>query len=264
MSGGLASPTAALLVERVSVHFGGLVALSDVSLTIREGEVASLIGPNGAGKTTAFNVITGFLRPSTGSVHYRGRLLNSLRPNQIAGLGVVRTFQKTSVFGNISVFENILIGLHRGAQAEPWEILLARSRVREEERKLRELAMEILEFVGLANRRDEVGNALPYGEQRLLEVAIAMAANPSLLLLDEPVSGMNPAETVSFMEMVGKIREGGVTILLVEHDMRMVMGVSDRVVVLNQGRIIAEGAPEEIQRNPEVIHAYLGHGVKRA
>jgi branched-chain amino acid transport system ATP-binding protein len=253
-----------LSVEGVSVQFGGLVALSDLNLYVREGEIASLIGPNGAGKTTAFNVITGFLKPTNGSVHYNGVPLNSLRPNQIAGLGVIRTFQKTSVFGGIPVFENILIGLHRRAQAGLWEILLARSKMRAEERRLRKLAMEILNFVGLTRRRDELGSALPYGDQRLLEVAVAMAANPSLLLLDEPVSGMNPSETANFMEMVGKIRQRGITILLVEHDMRMVMGVSDRVVVLNQGKIIAEGAPDEIQRNPEVIRAYLGHGVESA
>jgi branched-chain amino acid transport system ATP-binding protein len=260
-----AEPTQIILsVEGVSVQFGGLEALSDLNLYVREGEVASLIGPNGAGKTTAFNVITGFLKSTSGSVHYKGAPLNRLRPNQIAGLGIVRTFQKTSVFGGIPVCENILIGLHRRAEAKLWEILLGKSKVREEERTLRELAMEILDFVGLANRSDELGSALPYGDQRLLEVAVAMAANPSLLLLDEPVSGMNPSETVNFMDIVTKIRQRGITILLVEHDMRMVMGVSDRVVVLNQGKIIAEGAPNEIQRNPDVIHAYLGHGVKSA
>ena len=253
-----------LSIERVSVRFGGLAALSDLSLTVREGEIASLIGPNGAGKTTAFNVITGFLRPTKGSVYYKGQLLNRLRPNQIAALGVVRTFQKTRVFSGISVFENVLIGLHLRAQVKVWEILFAVPRVSRQEKRLRELAMETLEFVGLADRRNELGKALPYGEQCLLEVAVSMAANPSLLLLDEPVSGMNPAETNNFMGMVRKIRRRGITVFLVEHDMRMVMGVSDRVAVLNQGKIIAQGTPEEIQRNSEVIRAYLGYGVRRA
>ncbi len=249
-----------LAIENLGVRFGGLKALSDVSFDVRQGEVASLIGPNGAGKTTAFNAITGFLPPSEGAIRYQGRSLGGLRPNEIANLGVVRTFQKTSVFAANTVFDNLLIGLHRQAGARLWEILLSLPRVRAEERRLAEQAEEILDFVGLGAHAGELGGALPYGEQRLLEVAVALAAKPTLLLLDEPVSGMNPVETASFMTMLGKIRARGITILLVEHDMRMVMGVSDRVVVLNQGTIIAEGTPEEIQRNPEVIRAYLGQG----
>jgi branched-chain amino acid transport system ATP-binding protein len=253
-----------LSVRDLTVHFGGLVAISRLSFDVREGEVTSLIGPNGAGKTTAFNAITGFLPPTEGTVHYRKRNVNGLRPNEIADLGLVRTFQKTSLFGGVSVFENVMIGLHLQGERRAWEILLGLSRVRKEEETLREKAQEVLEFVGLAGRAFELADALPYGEQRLLEVAIALASKPSLLLLDEPVSGMNPSETASFMKMIEKIQERNITILLVEHDMKIVMGVSDHVVVLNQGEIISEGPPEAIRNDPEVIKAYLGHGGQRA
>ncbi len=263
MTGETAAGETVLAVENLGIRFGGLVALAGVSFEVRAGEVASLIGPNGAGKTTAFNAITGFLPPSAGAIHYRGQPLTGLRPNRIADLGVVRTFQKTSVFAANSVFDNLLIGLHSQGGARLWEVLLALPRVRAEEARLRAEAEEILDFVGLSAHAGELGGALPYGEQRLLEVAVALAAKPTLLLLDEPVSGMNPVETASFMTLLGKIRTRGITILLVEHDMRMVMGVSDRVIVLNQGAIIAEGTPEEIQRNPEVIRAYLGQGSER-
>jgi branched-chain amino acid transport system ATP-binding protein len=264
VNGDGATPNTALSIEHITVRFGGLVAVSDMTFTVNEGEVVGLIGPNGAGKTTAFNVITGFLRPTGGEIRYRGRRLNGLRPHEVAKAGLVRTFQKTSVFAANTVFENILIGLHRRGRATPWQILLGLPSVRAEEQHLRDEARAILDFVGIAQRAGELGGALPYGEQRLLEVAVALAARPSMLLLDEPVSGMNPSETSSFMRLLARIRERDVTVLLVEHDMRMVMGVSDRVVVLNQGKIIAEGRPSEIQGNPEVIRAYLGAGVRHA
>jgi len=257
-------PEIALSVTGLAVHFGGLVAIEDVTLEVREGEVLSLIGPNGAGKTTAFNAITGYLPPAVGEIHYRGRRLNGLKPNQNAELGIVRTFQKTSVFGGRTVLENVLMGLHLQSRQRALPIIFGLRWVAREERALELEARRILEFIGLAARADELGSALPYGEQRLLEIAIALAAKPSLLLLDEPVSGMNPAETAGFMKKLREIRSLGITVLLVEHDMRMVMGVSDRVVCLNQGRIIADGTPGEIQRNPEVIRAYLGERYVRA
>ena len=253
-----------LSIENVAVHFGGLVAISDLTFTVGEGEIVGLIGPNGAGKTTAFNVFTGFLKPTSGAVRYRGTSLNGLKPHEIAGLGLVRTFQRTSVFQNNSVFENVLIGLHRRGRSTVWDTLLALPRERIAEREFVAKAQEILGLVGLQGRAAELAGALPYGEQRLLGIALALAAQPSMLLLDEPVSGMNPSESAKVMKLVETIRASGVAILLVEHDMPMVMRVCDRIVVLNYGRIIAEGSPAEIQRHPDVIRAYLGEGKKRA
>ncbi len=253
----------ALSIEHIAVHFGGLVAIADMNFVVNEGEVVSLIGPNGAGKTTAFNIITGFLRPSQGEVRYRGTPLTHLKPHQVAELGLVRTFQRTSVFQSVSVFENVMIGLHRRGRSRLWDTLLALPRERESENDLRAKAHEILEFVGIERRANELAGSLAYGEQRLLGVALALAAEPSMLLLDEPVSGMNATETARFMQLLGRLRKLGVTILLVEHDMPMVMGVSDRIVVLNYGRIIAEGPPAAIQGNPEVIRAYLGQGARK-
>jgi branched-chain amino acid transport system ATP-binding protein len=260
----MATQMTALKVEQVVVRFGGLVALSDLNFTVGEGEIVSLIGPNGAGKTTAFNVMTGFLDPAHGRVSYRGTTLNGLKPHQIAHLGLIRTFQRTSVFPNDTVYDNLLIGLHRGGRVALLQAILGLPWARSSERRLRERAGELAEWVGLERRAHDLAGSLSYGEQRLVGLALALAAEPSMLLLDEPVSGMNASETRTFVELVRNIRARGVTILLVEHDMPMVMSVSDRIVVMNYGRIIAEGTPDVIRKDPAVIEAYLGQEAARA
>ena len=260
----MAARQPALKVEHVGMRFGGLVALSDLNFTVGEGEIVSLIGPNGAGKTTAFNIVTGFLMPTHGSINYRGTALRGLKPHQIADVGLVRTFQRTSVFPNDTVYDNLLIGLHRQSRVRLSEAILGLPRARLVEHKMHEQARELAEQVGLGRRLHDLAGSLSYGEQRLVGVALALAARPSMLLLDEPVSGMNASETHTFIELVRNIRDQGVTILLVEHDMPMVMKVSDRIVVLNYGRIIAEGSPNVIRSDPAVIEAYLGRGAVHA
>ena len=251
----------ALKVSNLAVRFGGLVAIADMSFVVQAGQILSLIGPNGAGKTTAFNVITGFLRPSAGSVIYKGRDLTKMSPPEIAALGVVRTFQRTSIFGSCTVLESVLTALHLGGGTEILGAILRSAAVIEEERRLQTEALDLLAFVGLALRPHDVAGTLSYGEQRLLALATAMAAKPAMLLLDEPAAGLNPSETQGFMELVRRIRDRGVTVLLVEHDMHMVMSISDRIIVLNNGQMIAGGTPHEIQNDAEVIRAYLGEGL---
>ena len=247
-----------LAVRDLAVRFGGVTALEAVSFDVRPGSITSVIGPNGAGKTTAFNAITGYLRAAGGRITYDGVSLTGLRPSAIARRGIVRTFQRTSVFPALSVEDNVLTGMHLRGTAGFLEVLAGRRRLAVEEKGLGTEAAAILAFVGLAHRRREVASALPYGEQRLVELAVALAARPRVLLLDEPGAGMTGAEKTAVSGLIRKIREQGVTVLLVEHDMRMVMGISDTVIALNGGRVIAEGPPAAIQSHPDVIRAYLG------
>jgi branched-chain amino acid transport system ATP-binding protein len=247
---------AILEVERLSRRFGGVAAVDDLSFAVEPGEIRGLIGPNGAGKTTTFNVISGFNPPSSGRVLFEGRDISGLRTSRIAALGLVRTFQQTTLFQELPVFDNVLIGCHLQARRSLLAILLGRAR--EREAAARDAALEALEFFGLAGRRDELASNLPHGLQRALGLAVALVAQPKVLLLDEPFTGMNPEETRHMMESIRKVRARGITLLLVEHDMQAVMGLCDRITVLNFGRLLAEGAPEEIQTHPEVIEAYLG------
>jgi branched-chain amino acid transport system permease protein len=260
-----ASDGLALAVQGVTVRFGGLTALDGVTFSLSRGEILALIGPNGAGKTTAFDVITGFREPTAGRVlDGGGSELTGRPPHAICRRGLVRMSQKASVFGECTALDNVTIAGHRLGRELLWSLVLATPSARREEAALVERARALLAFTGLAARAGETAGTLSYGEQRLLALAVALAARPSVLMLDEPAAGLNPAETQRVMRLIEDVRGRGVSVLLVEHDMRMVMGVSDRIVVLNQGKKIAEGRPVEIQRDPEVIRAYLGSGEANA
>ena len=247
-----------LTIRNVGKNFGGLKVLDNVSFDVPAGSIFGLIGPNGAGKTTVFNLVTGLLQPSSGSIAFQGRDLAGTEPHSITRLGIARTFQNIRIFKQMTLLENVMVGMHHLIAYRPLALFFATPAYRSAERLARERALELLSWLKLERQANMIANKLSYGDQRKLEFARALATEPKLLLLDEPVAGMNPAEKTALMDEIRNIRDRGYGVFLIEHDMRFVMGLCERIAVLNFGRIIAEGPPEEIRNNPDVIEAYLG------
>ncbi len=249
----------ALRADNILVRFGGLVAVKNVSFTIPEGKIVSLIGPNGAGKTTFFNVLTGLYRPASGTVLLGDRDITGQSPHKIASIGLGRTFQNIRLFGLMTAAENVMVAMHSHTTSNLLQVVARTKHQRREEKEAREFAQEMLDFVGVGKHADEYARNLSYGDQRRLEVARALALRPKVLLLDEPTAGMNPQESATFVDFVRRVRdEQRVSVLLIEHDMSVVMRVSERITVLDQGEKIAEGGPDDIRNNPRVVEAYLG------